>query len=357
MIRVYIDGVDRTDRLLRFQVRRGRASEMLDVQPGQAVLQMDNRDRLFDPSFSTAVRVGSSVRIAVVSGSVEEPIFVGFVEQVVLRRSDFGRMIAEITALDALSRLSTAMVSLSRPAERTDQRIAAILDAADPSLPRSLSTGRSVMVAESVSGDALSACRQAAWTEGIGMFLVRRDGYVEFLDRHAPLKPPLRDPVWTIPSGLLRGVEVRYDIGNVRNLIRVDYSGGSASAQDAGSISAYGQRAMHLDLRISDAHEAQSAAQWWLSIFKDVQPRVEDVEIDVRTLSDALVAARLEIGRKIRLDLPGFGPSSLRAIIERLEWNWEGARLFVRIGLGAGWPERFWVWGYSQAGVDTIFAY
>jgi hypothetical protein len=357
MIRVYIDGVDRTDRLLRFQVRRGRASEMLDVQPGQAVLQMDNRDRLFDPSVSTAVRVGSSVRIAVVSGSVEEPIFVGFVEQVALRRSDFGRMIAEITALDALSRLSTAMVSLSRPAERTDQRIAAILDAVDPSLPRSLSTGRSVMMAESVSGDALSACRQAAWTEGIGMFLARRDGYVEFLDRHAPLKPPLRDPVWTIPSSLLKDIEVRYDIGNVRNLIRVDYSGGSASAQDAVSISAYGQRAMHLDLRISGAHEAQSAAQWWLSIFKDVQPRVEDVEIDVRALSDALVAARLEIGRKIQLDLPGFGPSSLRAIIERLEWNWEGARLFVRIGLSAGWPEKFWVWGYSRAGVDTIFAY
>jgi hypothetical protein len=356
MIRVYINGVDRTDRLLRFQVRRGRASEILDIQPGQAVLEMDNRDRLFDPAVSTAVRVGSSVRIAVVSGS-EEPIFVGFVEQVALRRSDFGRMIAEITALDALSRLSVAMVSLSRPAERTDQRIAAILDAVDPSLPRSLAVGRSVMVAESISGDALSACRQAAWTEGIGMFLARRDGYAEFLDRHALLKPPLRDPVWEIPRGLLAGVEVRYDVGNVRNLIQVNYSGGSASAQDADSISAYGLRALRLDLEIDDALEAQSAAQWWLAIFKDVRPRVEDVEIDVRTLADPLTAARLEIGRKVQLSPPGFGPSSLRAIIERLEWRWEGTRLFVRIGLGAGWPEKFWVWDYSQAGVDTIFAY
>ena len=213
------------------------------------------------------------------------------------------------------------------------------------------------MVAENISGDALSACRQAAWTEGVGMFLVRRDGYVEFLDRHALLKPPLRDPVWTITSDLLKGVEVRYDIGSVRNLIQVSYSGGSASAQDADSISAYGLRAMRLDLEIGDAYEAQSAAQWWLAIFKDVRPRVEDVEIDARTLADPLVAARLEIGRRIQLSLPGLGPSSLQAIIERLEWRWDGGRLWVRIGLGHGWPSKFWIWDFSRAGVDTIFAY
>lgn len=365
MIGVYItpDGLAEqniTSRVIRFSVRRGKPSEIAHVQPGVATIEALNADRALDPDYGGSpwagrIRPGILVRITVLAGSTYYNVFVGYVEQIVLRREQYGRMICAITAVDNLAQLSRINVSLSRPAESTGARIWAILNAALPGAPRSIAAGKSVMAAEAINSDALSACRAAAETEGSYLFYVNRDGTITFLDRHALLKPPLDTPVDLPDPG---GIDVRYDVDRVYNSIRVRYEGGETLVENASSISQYGKRSMDIRIRTTSAHEADSAGRWLLLIFSKVKARVDGVEYVLNALPDAQKAtlATLDIGRRVRLPLPGLGPSTLEALVERLAWRFDGT-LKVAIGLGNSWPSTFWVIEKSRIGVDNFIAY
>jgi hypothetical protein len=179
--------VDITSRLREWEWQYGRNDETGEFEPGQGHVVLDNRDRAFDPTNTAGAWYGNikprrKFRMRCTWNATTYPIFLAHARGFPQHYPGELNKQVRVDLADALAILKAVdleAIGFNRPVERSDERLEALLDAADiPDAERAISTG-TVDVADTGDavdlGSAQEHVQQVTASEGVIPF-VGRDG-------------------------------------------------------------------------------------------------------------------------------------------------------------------------------------
>jgi hypothetical protein len=299
--------VDVTSRTREVTVRRGRSRTLEKFTAGLAQVTLDNRERLFDPTYTAGPYYGSIVPRKQVSISRDgRAIYTGNVEAWSWDYTLSGDATAEARAVDgfaslALSEMTAGTALGSTPGARIGT---ALSYAGWPSAQRALSTGSSTLDSDVIADgvNVLSYIQKVEASEP-GAFFMSKDGLATFLSR-GQLQDPNSGGVTFGASGI---PFIEYQAASLtdemKNNVNVTYTagsviGGTATASDQTSINNYGQFDYSLDTVLSGGLQAQRLADWLVSSYKDPKYRIDSITVLLEALSSAqaLQVLDLELG-------------------------------------------------------------
>lgn len=175
--------------------------------PGTLRLTVNNQDADWDSENSSSVFGAANllrlkkVRVSASDdGSTFTQIWGGYIDDIV-PTGDSIRSTASVMCFDILGVLSEIDVDITRTAELSGVRVAAILDAAGvPAGERNeIEDGNVMMPAGTFSSDALSLLKECAKAES-GWLIVGASGKINFFDRHRPLSSPYEARTFSVTS-------------------------------------------------------------------------------------------------------------------------------------------------------------
>lgn len=365
VVNVYFDGTatDISEYVRAVTVKRGRSRELDTFTSGSAVIEVNNRDRRFDPLHAAGPYFGSlRPRLRVTVASDEISLFDGFIEDWNLDYDVSTQSLATISCIDGLALLSqTALTEFTNAQDTPAERIEAVLARSEVSYSGStnLDPGFNPMQADTVGDDTntLSYLQTVADTD-LGRLFVDGSGVLRYRDRTSGIvesarvifadtadpyvqqlailseatlwfdactPSPLRldddalaqtilqdatlwfdasTPGYIAPVVGFNGVGVEYGSEFLYNRVSVTRSGGDAQvAANATSQTTYGIRALTKSglLFLSDA-EALSFAEYLADLYGTPEVRIASHELALHGLSDlhARYCKRLEIGDVVR---------------------------------------------------------
>lgn len=270
-------------------IKRGRQVETGRDQAGTCALVLHNTDRRFD-FFNTAgpyypnFRPMRRIRCRATYNAVTYPLFYGYLDDPVQDYPGVSDARVPVQATDGFKVLANKLISGSFPAQRSDLRIAAILDAAGwPAALRSLAVGVSNLDAATLDRvSALEHIQQVADSES-GRFFMDASGNAKFVDRHAPYL--------TTSQATFGESEINYAAAPMGGGLQLVYNevivqraadGAAArSASDATSQGDYFTRTLSRTGMLYDSdNESSDKAAFELSLYKDYAPRITALQID-----------------------------------------------------------------------------
>lgn len=311
-----------TSRGLSFTTNRGRDTWRDRFRAGSVTVTLDDDDGLFNPDYAgealgqLQLRVGRFLRVSArVRGDNEWlSLFVGEIENIAERYNDAGYAIrAQYQAIDLMSRLqidNPPALGSPVPAERSDVRVARVLDLAGiDSTKANLDVGK-YQVAESTLGDArLEEIQDAAQAEG-GAFYMDRDGVPTFRNRDWLDDGPAESTpqYW---AGVGQGIEIvgigsgTWALGRVYNDVQFARVGGSAQrAQDPASVAYYGQRSYRLfDFENTSDSAVLALAERYLERYAYDRIRLGALRLVPTTEAGARLLMATEVGWRIRVSV------------------------------------------------------
>ncbi|MGH3429534.1 MAG: hypothetical protein ACRDQZ_18530 [Mycobacteriales bacterium] len=154
---------------------------------------LDNRDGRFDPSYTGGAYYPHVIplvrmRLRATWNSITYPVWDMFCDGWPATYIDNTDEVVNVTLHDALALLGddNYFPGTDAPAERTDQRISRVLTGVGlGSLPQSLDTGLShIVAAPQINVGALQHCQECELTED-GAFYIARDGTITFESRYS----------------------------------------------------------------------------------------------------------------------------------------------------------------------------
>ena len=222
-----------------------------------------------------------------------KPIYTGNVEGWSWDYDLSGDATAEVRAVDGFASLAQAdMTAGTAPGSTPGARIGTALTYAGwPTAQRNLATGNATLDAD-VIADGVNVLQYIQKVEASepGAFFMSKDGLATFLSR-AQLQDPTSGNV-TFGSGGVPIVEYQAAslTDEMKNSVAVTWTNGSAvggtvTASDATSISAYGQFDYSLDTLLDDSLQAQRLADWLVSSYKDPKYRIDSVSVLLESLT------------------------------------------------------------------------
>lgn len=294
--------VDVTEYLRAVSVRRGRARELDKVTAGNATVTLDNRARTFDPLYSTGPYFGSILPGKQVAVSVDDAaVFSGMVDDWNLGYDVGGDSVAEPVCVDALALLSrTPLPGGTATGELTGARVASILDdVAWPETRRDISTGAATLAADATeAGDSALAYLETVALSEPGVLFIDRAGAVAFRDR-----TDLQDAASAVAFGGTAGIPYMtispvYGSEELVNDASVVWSagtavGGTATARNTGSVTAYGLASQTYTTLLADASQAQALADWVVERYGTPKYRIDSLTVRLEALGTADRAAVL----------------------------------------------------------------
>lgn len=162
--------VDITDRLYEWEWSYGRNDESGEFEAGDGYVILNNRDRAFDPLNTAGAWFGNikprrKFRMRCTWNAVTYPVFFAHARSFPQQYPGELDKRVRIDLADALAILKAVdleALGFNRPEERSDQRIAAVLDEADiPLAERNLATG-TIDVPATIFDVALGAAQDHA---------------------------------------------------------------------------------------------------------------------------------------------------------------------------------------------------
>jgi hypothetical protein len=182
--------------------------------------------------------------------------------------------------------------------------------------------------ADSLSGgDAMSALSDVVTTEN-GEHFVSADGTITFLGRgvrYNALTPALTfgDGTGELPY---EDLQLDFDSTHLSNSATVTQqpTGNNFTASDAASIAAYYTRTLTRTINTTSAFEAQDAANYFVSRYKQPLTRVQSIKLHP-SANTALWAPllALELGTRVRINRRPFGAPmvSIDCFVEQISWD------------------------------------
>jgi hypothetical protein len=349
---------DVTDDVRSITVRRGRSRELERYQAGAATVNLDNKDRKYDPAAGTAVTpFGASMRPrkAVQITSNGAAVFNGVVDDWDLDYSLGGDHVASVKITDGFVFLAGQEIEPhTATAQTTGARINAILDRAEIAWPpgkRAIDTGSATVQADAIGGTAdpkpvpaLPYLQKVDEAEQ-GALFIGADGSLTFRGRSS--LQVLTDVVFADDgTGIpFTNINAAYGAEELRNRVSVSrLNGGTATAVDAASVLAYG--AIDFEIRdslLADDTQAQSLADAIVARYAEPLLRIDDIEVVLNALDGTQQAQvlALELGALVRVL---YTPSGIGDAIDQfvrldsIEHNITAEQHRVRLSFSQGEP-------------------
>lgn len=368
---------DITPYVRRFSIRRGRESERARAEPGTLALTLDNRDRRFDPTYTSGpyypnVLVMRRVRVRAQWASVVYNLFHGYIEEWPPTWPDDGlNALVDVVAVDAFKVLNLYEINgLVFGTARSDIRLGSVFAAAGfGTTDYSLATGQSTMgSAGTITGVSVLSHAQEVVESESGVLFVNGGGTTIFQDRHWRLLNA------SAPSGTIgdAGGEIRYDdlVANyddreLWNVVRITPAGGTAEgATDTSSTARYYTRVLSRGVLITSQSEANDNANYLLARYAEPSLRIDEAQVvgaaDTTTWP-LILAAEISNRYLVKRRPPGGGTIEINQHLERvsidadLERNWR-----TRWRMSPADNQSYWVLGdpaLSLLGETTRLAY
>lgn len=317
---------DITDRVRSYTISRGKTREFEGYQPGEAVIELDNRDRAFDPTFVASPFYGNIVPKRELRIYTNDEIsFFGVVDDWNLGYDLSGDSTATVVTSDGMVFLNNqTLVGGTATPQLSGARIEAILDDASvqwPASRRDIATGTTSLGADVIEADTnvLDYLRLVEKTEQ-GSLFVGKNGDLVFKDT----------VVTAIPTGAVHlsddGTGIRYeDIGVVygsellyNEVVAASIvTGSTAVATDTDSQDAYGIfNYTATDLLMDSDVQLEDWALYFASKYSQPEYRFETVTVRLNDLSneDQASILGLELGDVVKVT---FTPNNIPPAIVR----------------------------------------
>lgn len=287
---------DVSDYLEAFRIKRGRQDELNRVEAGTAEVKLRNRDRRFDPTYTSGPYYGTilpmrRINIRAVWSAVTYDLYTGYVEAWPTDWPLRDDSSVTLPCADAFTYFSKAELSVSPGAQTADLSISDILTLANwPPADKSLNTGASTLQAWSESEGNVLAMFQRLTDSENGYLWMGTEGKVYFRERYHRLlastsntsQATFGDGVGELPYS---AIEPSFDDTFIFNDVRITRTGGVQQTNaDSASISAYFRRPMRkTDLLMATDAEAADAVNWLLNLYKEPALRIKSLTVNPQT--------------------------------------------------------------------------
>ena len=313
-------------------VRRGK-SRILDnkFQAGIASIQLDNRARTFDPTFSAGPYFSQiQPRRDVVIETAGSAVYRGEIKGWEFDYVKGGDALAVIEAADAFAVFSnqTLSTSFTPIAQSAGDRIDAVLNRAEVEWggARSIATGLSTLQADTITANQnVLNYLQLIEAGEPGAFFVAKDGTVTFEPRN---QTPTQFTTFSFSddgdSTAIQYVDIQTDFTDelVFNRVSVTRKNGTEQvAESAASQAVYGVSTLTVsDLLLSTDAQSLNLANLLLGLFSEAQLRFKQVTVALHDLSPAKQGQvlGLELNDVVKVEfLPGRGFNAVGSAIEK----------------------------------------
>lgn len=356
-------------------IRRGRSRRLDKFQTGTATVVLDNRSRIFDPSYVDSPYFGNikprrpiNIRIG------PEFLFTGLVEDWNLEYALGDDSVAVAACVDGFVLLSgTELASHTGTVQTTGERVAAILDRPEVAWPggaRNIATGTQLVQADTVSENvnALNYLQNVELTEA-GALFIDADGVLTFKASNTPsaaIKPIVFTNLFPTPTpydsltvpydainvsyGFDDGVtgervafrEIAVEFGTETLFNRVvagrQNSSTVVTVDDPGSQAEFGVSVLSQDQLLSAADDQlEPLALFLLNRYSTPQVRVRSIGVELRANPYLQELLSLEFGDVVRVRFTpnGIGePIDQFVTVEGVEHDLSPSSHFMRLQFG-----------------------
>ena len=300
---------DVTSYVRSVSVNRGKSTDLDEYTAGQMSVVFDNRDRAFDPDYTSSPLYGAIVprrRIRFSAGydanSLQSQFF-GFIDDWNFDYDVSGDSTASASCSDAFTVLANQNITLTTPAsELSDARITRVLTNSQVAWPLSnfFSEGAAfTMNSTTYTGNALSYLQQIAASEN-GMIYVNRSGVITFLGWNE-----WAGYIGDYPPEFFFGddgsssrvpftnIETTYGTEQLYNYVTVTGSAGTVTAQDVTSQIAYQIASTNIDVVTAGTAQMQVLADYTITKYKDPIFRVSSLTVSLDGVEDMAAGSAL----------------------------------------------------------------
>jgi len=314
---------DVTEYLISVSIDRGKNRDLDVYDPGLANVVLQNRQRIFDPLFTSSPFYGQIIPKRAIRISYDNQYaFVGVIDDWNFSYSPNGESLVSAAASDAFVYFSNQTLDAQTfTAQKTGERIGVVLSTASVNWPqesRSLETGLTTVAGDTVAQDTnVLDYLQTVTRSEPGSLFIGKDGHVVFRDRRTAATSggvTFADDGTGITYNAL-GIE--YGSETLYNEILVGATGGTATAIDATSQAEYGVLNLtQTGLLIQSATDVGALASYLISLYNQPEYRFRtlEVQLDELTTAQQLQILALEIGSVVRIK---FTPNGIPPAIDR----------------------------------------
>lgn len=326
--------VDVTDDVTSIQIIRGKANHLNTFSSGEAIVELNNRQRWYDPTYEDSPYVGNiipkrQVRIST-NGIVQ---YVGTVDDWNLTYNPNGEAYATFVTSDAFNYLNNQTITAgTSTAQFSGARINAILD--DPTINwsedlRNIDTGSSYLGADVIEADtnALGYIQRVEQAE-LGKFFISKDGKATFQDRTvAPTSSGVLELSNTGTGIPYQDLVVMYGSEELANEIVLTsvITNSTVIANDTDSQGAYGIFNLTLsDLLLNDDTQLEQTAVFLAGKYSQPQYRFDSLNVRLNPLTSTQQnnLLNLEIGSVVKVTfLPSSTPPAIVKYAEIIRIN------------------------------------
>ena len=278
---------DVSDVVRKVTIERGRNRQLEKFTAGTASIQLDNRNRDFDPTMTTSPFFGQILpRKKVVISDQDVVLYTGNIADWNFGYTLNSDSIAEVQCIDAIATIvDKPMTAGTQSAGKTGARINTTLDDISwPALDRSISTGRVDLGTDVVAAEtkALDYMNKVTTSES-GALFVSKLGSIEFKDVIDLQRAT--STVFGASDIPFSEISVEYGIEEMTNSAVVKWVGGEVTYQDADSIDAYGLFETTYTSVLPTEVAATLLAQYQVGLYAQPQYRVDKITTLVHLLS------------------------------------------------------------------------
>jgi hypothetical protein len=285
---------DVTEFVRTVSVRRGKSRQLDKYTAGIASVEFNNSDRTFDPEYASSPYYGQIIpkrTIKVSTGG--SAVFYGVVDDWNLNYDLSGLSTAGADCIDGFTQLAQGALSAHTAiSQSTGARLNAVLSRSEIAWPttfRDIDTGSAILQADVVS-DGTNALEylQLVNSSEPGSIFIGKDGSFVFKDRTvAAITSGV--PVFADDGSGIKFSDINVVYGSelLYNYVQIErLNGGTAIAQDADSISTYGQQALiESGLLLNSNADAEALADYLVSIYSEPEYRFETLAVQLEALT------------------------------------------------------------------------
>lgn len=308
------------------QINRGKANYIDNVSAGEAIVELSNLDRNYDPTYAAGPYYGQIVpkrEVRITTNGIIQ--FTGLVDDWNLFYNPGGDATATFVASDGFVFLNNqTLTGGTATAQLSGARVNAVLNSADvqwPVLLRDIDSGVHSLGADVIPANTnvLSYLRLVEQSEG-GRLFINKSGYVVFRDQNVTVGTAT--PVHLSDDGTGIGYEsmnVVYGSEQLYNEVVLSsvITNTTVTATDTDSVAQYGIfNLTESDLLMSNDTQLTSWAESLVKRFSEPEFRFDSIDVRLNSLdvADENAILGLELGDVVKVT---FTPSNIPPAISK----------------------------------------